>query len=175
MRLTVNTQMESIYAENCIRTVSGLDVDVFNIIPEMVNIDDIAHALAHQCRFGGHCSEFYSVAQHSILCSKLASTENKLAALMHDASEAYLIDIPRPIKGGLANYKELEDKVMHVIAQKFGFKYPLDKEIKDIDHQMFTIEWHELMIKDVQRTIKCGTPEVVRSGFLSRFYALTQK
>ncbi len=131
-----------------IRTVSGLYVNVFEPTPEMICIEDIAHALSHQCRFSGHLQEFYSVAQHSVMVASLVSDENKFDALMHDASEAYLLDIPTPIKAKLEHYKDLEHKLMKVIADKFGFKFPFDAEVKKADAEMLQIEWHSLMIGD---------------------------
>lgn len=65
---------------------------------------------------------------------------------MHDASEAYLLDIPRPIKNRLTNYKEIEDGLMRVIASKFGFQYPLHPRVKEVDELMLQSEWHEIML-----------------------------
>ena len=140
-------QTENLYTPNCIRTYSGKYVNVFDPKPEMFCIEDIAHALSHQCRFGGHLPGFYSVADHSLNCFFLI-TEKKhaLAALMHDASEAYLLDIPRPIKQQLANYKEIEHNLMTVLAEVFGFEYPLHPDVKAVDERMLQYEWDCLML-----------------------------
>src|ERR1039457_118422 len=81
-----------------IGTFSGLRFWPLDPNPEKILIDDIAHALAHQCRFGGHASRFYSVAEHSVHVSRLCPPEDALWGLLHDASEAYLVDLPRPLK-----------------------------------------------------------------------------
>ena len=86
-----------------LQTVSGRFVNPFDPDPEQIDIDDIARALANVCRFGGHTRHFYSVAQHSVIVSRLVEErggdiEDTFAALMHDASEAYLGDMPHPIK-----------------------------------------------------------------------------
>jgi len=141
---------ENLYTPNCIRTFTGIYINVFDPKPEDICIEDIAHALSNQCRFGGHLPDYYSVAQHSILCCKMTDDEYKLQALLHDASEAYLLDIPRPIKQGLSNYKEIENKLMRVIADKFGFTHPLDEVIKDIDEWALVVEWKYLMIKQFE-------------------------
>jgi len=94
--------IENLFTPNCIRTFTGKYVNVFEPTLEMICIEDIAHALSMQCRFGGHLPYFYSVAQHSINCSFLVDTPClKLEVLMHDASEAYLLGIPSPIKKGV--------------------------------------------------------------------------
>src|SRR6266700_4788978 len=80
-----------------------------------VFIDDIAHALSMLCRFGGHCIRFYSVAEHSVLLSRVAEPRFKLWALLHDASEAYLADVPRPVKPALVGYKDAEERVQRAI------------------------------------------------------------
>ena len=141
-------KLENLYTPNCIRTVTGIYINVFEPTEEMVCIEDIAHSLCQQPRFGGHLPSFYSVAQHSLNCSYLIDQpELKLAALLHDASEAYLMDIPKPIKSGLTNYKEIEDRLMKVIAKKFGFDYPLNDEIKKVDEMMLQLEWDCLMLR----------------------------
>jgi len=152
-----------------IRSVSGLYVNVFEPTPEMIRIEDIAHALSHQCRFGGHLQEFYSVAQHSVLVAARVSHENKFNALMHDAGEAYLLDIPTPIKAKLNDYKALEHKLMKVIADKFGFQYPFDTEVKKADADMLQIEWHSLMIGDTASIIPLQ-PSNAKKIFLSNFH-----
>lgn len=138
--------MENLYTPNCIRTFTGIYMNVFEPTLEMISIEDIAHALSNQCRFGGHLRMFYSVAQHSIHCYQLVSAEYQLQALMHDASEAYLMDIPSPVKHRLNNYCEIEDNLMKLISQKFHFDYPLQEPVKKIDKQMLQLEWEELML-----------------------------
>lgn len=138
---------ENLYTPNCIRTVSGIYINVFEPTEEMICIEDIAHSLSFQCRFGGHLPKFYSVAQHSLNCAYLIEDPKlKLAALLHDASEAYLLDIPKPIKNNLANYKEIENGLMWLIAEKFGFEWPLADEIKKVDEIMLQTEWDCLML-----------------------------
>jgi hypothetical protein len=165
--------MENLYTPNCIRTFSGQYVNVFNPDPETINIEDIAHALSFQCRFGGHMPEFYSVAQHLINCSYMADDEHRYAALMHDASEAYLLDIPRPIKKGLANYTEIEDNLMRAIATRFNFTYPMSPHVKYIDDQMLNIEWDTLILK--KKRIEFMHPfssSLAKKSFLERFHEL---
>lgn len=140
--------MEVLYKPDCIRTYTGKSVNVFNPTADMICIEDIAHALSNQCRFGGHVPEFYSVAQHSVLCTQLLPRSLELAGLLHDASEAYLMDIPSPLKKGLINYKEIEDKMMSVIAEKFGFEYPLPEKVKEVDKIVLEWEWSALMLRE---------------------------
>ena len=115
---------ENLFTPGCIRTFTGLYIDVFEPKPEMICIEDIAHGLSMQCRFGGQLPKFYSVAQHSIHCSEIVSDHLKLEALLHDASEAYLLDIPSPIKNRMPEYKAVEDRLMKAIAAKLGTKIP---------------------------------------------------
>ncbi len=138
-------------AKNCIRTHSGRYVDVINPMPEMISIVDIAHALSRLCRFSGQIEPLYSVARHSINCSKLIKDPKlKLAALLHDASEAYLADIPGPVKQHLPDYLTIEERMMRCIANKFGFDFPLHQEVKNCDEIMLNSEWAALF--DHQRS-----------------------
>lgn len=86
---------------------------------EDVRVEDIAHALSNICRFTGHTTQFYSVAEHCVRASRLVGGDRwaKLYTILHDASEAYLCDVARPIKPHLAGYRELEEKLQHVIHQ----------------------------------------------------------
>lgn len=161
-------EVENLYTPDCIRTYTGLYVNVFEPTLEMICIEDIAHALSNQCRFGGHLWEFYSVAQHSAYVCHLSEPENKLSALMHDASEAYLIDIPRPIKQRLSNYKEIENNLMTLISQKFGFEWPMNENVKTIDEQMLQMEWDCLMLlKNTQ--IEPMPPQRAEEFFMAAF------
>lgn len=163
--------METLKTTHAIRTFSGKYVNVFEPDPSTIVIDDIANALSKQCRWGGHLDEIYSVGQHSIMCAERVPALFKLSALLHDASEAYLIDIPRPIKQNLLQYKEIEDKLMKVIAKKFRFQYPLPDEVKAIDDYMLQVEWHELMLcNDSEQALIQPMPhKAVRSKFLSMY------
>jgi hypothetical protein len=90
---------------------------------EDICIEDIAHALSLQCRFAGHCRKFYSVAEHSVRVSWYVESRTetlygtKLAGLLHDATEAYCVDVPRPMKPHLIGYKEIEAGLARVIEQ----------------------------------------------------------
>jgi uncharacterized protein len=135
-----------------IRTYKRKWVNVFEPTSEMFDIEDIAHALSYQCRFGGHLKKYYSVANHSIYCSVRAREKNlskrlQLTALMHDCSEAYLVDIPRPIKKLFTQYKEIENSLMTTLSQIYDFDWPLPQEIHDIDNEALQAEWNYLMIE----------------------------
>src|SRR3954452_17139806 len=109
-----------------LQTVSGRWVNPFDPDPEQLDITDITRALANTCRFGGHCRSFYSVAQHSVIVSELVEqrggdAEDAFAALMHDASEAYLGDMPHPIKHRSplgAAFKAAEDHLEQAIRDR---------------------------------------------------------
>jgi hypothetical protein len=122
------------------QTYSGVIFHPLDPKPETIIITDIAAALSKMCRFGGHCSRFYSVAEHCIHVARHAPVRDKLTALLHDASEAYLVDIPRPIKPQLANYYELENALMEKISKRFGTTWPLPAHIKVIDTMILTDE-----------------------------------
>lgn len=140
-----------------ITTFSGLHFDPTEPEAELILIKDISHALSLLCRANGHFKSFYSVAQHSIACAKEASARGlgkRIAAgcLLHDASEAYLSDVTRPIKEGLPHYIEVESKLQEMIWDKF-IDPPLSEEEKRtiflIDDQMLSMEFHALMPEDI--------------------------
>jgi len=132
--------------DSWIQTHSGLKIDPIDPQPEDICLEDIAHALSNICRFTGHCNEFYSVAQHSVYVSVYSSNENALWGLLHDASEAYLCDIARPVKrsGFLSGYCEVEEKLMKVIADKFGLSWPIPIETKTLDNIFLMTEARDL-------------------------------
>jgi len=108
---------------NFMTTISGKRINYENPTVEMFDITDIAHSLSNLCRFGGHINRFYSVAQHSVMVSNLVPHHLALAALLHDASEAYLSDIVRPAKRLLPEYKELELKIQNVLEERFAVTF----------------------------------------------------
>lgn len=129
--------------EPWIETVSGKKFYFLDPQPDQIDIEDIATALSHNCRYTGQSKGFYSVAEHSVAVCEL--TGNTLEGLLHDASEAYLQDIASPVKAYLANYKELEDVVMRAIAAKFRFEYPYGPEIKYADVVQLSTEARHLL------------------------------
>ena len=158
--------------KDCIRTNTGLYVNVFEPTSEMICIEDIAHALASMPRFGGHLNKRYSVAQHSVNCCKAAlSLEDKKAALMHDASEAYMLDIPTPIKAKLPDYKKYEANLMSFIAKHFGFEFPLSEEVHSIDREMLLIEWENLVVNENDE-FECWDHETAKARFIEQFNML---
>lgn len=103
-------------------TATGKLVNLYHPTEDMISLQDISGALSKICRFGGHTTRFYSVAQHSVLVAALCK-ECPKEALMHDASEAYLGDVIKPLKVMLgAAYKDLEHNFENIIAQKFGLQ-----------------------------------------------------
>lgn len=111
----------------------------------IITIGDIAHALSNLCRFTGHVHRFYSVAEHSIHASYLVPPEDAFAALMHDAAEAVLGDVSKPLKSLLPDYKRIEQRVERAIFARFGLPGNLPASIKVADRQMLGIEQRECM------------------------------
>jgi len=156
--------------ENKVLTHSGKLVNVIDPDPDTISILDIAHALGNQCRFGGHTKMFYSVAQHSILVASAVPDEYKFAALMHDASEAYLIDLPRPVKRLLPYYEKLEYNMMRCIADKYGFAWPMPQVVQEADDSVLELEIRAVMAGEWPSPIRKMT--VPGFKFLERFYDL---
>jgi hypothetical protein len=106
---------------------------------------DIAHALSHQCRYAGHTMEFYSVAEHCVHVHDAAPPDLRAWALLHDASEAYLVDVPRPVKPYLAGYAEAEARVMRAVAERFGLDWPMPAAVEVLDRRIVTDERAQAM------------------------------
>lgn len=106
---------------------------------------DIAAGLSKTCRFGGQCREFYSVAQHSILVASMVPPEDRFTALMHDAAEAFVGDIPSPLKALLPDFKIIEKRVEAVIAERFGLMFPFPPSVKHADLRALKTEREDLM------------------------------
>lgn len=170
-----------------IGTYTGVEFTFLDPKPEQVNIEDIANALSNLCRYSGHVKTFYSVAEHSIILSdyimnKYDNADMAFTALMHDASEAYIVDVPRPIKPYLKGYMEMEDKIQKVISEKFGVtpmkEYPQVLEadtniVADEASVLFKIEpdWIQYYTK-IGITPLGLTPLAAREAFILKFVHL---
>lgn len=131
-----------------IQTFTGKQFWPLDPKPEDIDIVDIAHALSNQCRFAGHCKKFYSVAEHCVRVSWELPRKAKLWGLLHDASEAYLVDLPRPIKRGTrlgVEYKEMEEVLMDVICIKFGITSIEPPEVRKADNILLMTEARDLL------------------------------
>ncbi|HEY9559765.1 MAG TPA: hypothetical protein VIR29_03130 [Anseongella sp.] len=150
------------------QTYTGKLIDFRNVHPEDIDIRDIAHGLAHITRFGGQAQNHITVAEHSLTVASLVPDEHKFTALMHDAAEAYLGDIPKPLKNLLPDYSRIEKYLMNIIAAKFGFEYPVHPIIKEADMEAIRREWQENVLNSRNRAL---IPEdiVVREEFLLKF------
>lgn len=121
-----------------------------------IAVIDIASGLAKDCRFGGHCLRFYSVAEHSVLMYRVAKAQGftmreRRAALLHDASEGLgLRDMPRPVKRDLGNYKAVETGVMIAVAERFDFEWPLNPIVKYLDEAIGLAEQMQNMAPSPQ-------------------------
>lgn len=183
MTTTINQVM------SFIRTFSGKLVDPVNLTPDDICIEDIAHALSNQCRFSGHVRKFYSVAEHSVRVMKKCNLD-PLSALLHDASEAYLVDLPRPLKyhPQFAFYKKVEEQVQNVICTRFAL-YAKIKSVADeihiADKRMLATEMAGLMNRQDAplpfepyadyASVKLGmSPEEAERWFLGNFYELVK-
>ena len=150
---------------------------------EDVSIDGIAHALSHMNRFNGHTRWPYSVAAHSVFAWEFAPTGFKLEALLHDASEAYICDLARPIKRMLVDYQHMEKQVDAIIRSKFGLPAKMSVVVKYIDWRLLVTEADQLMGDGAEKwwvkegypppfyvTLTHEPPHVVKAKFLRAFH-----
>ncbi len=158
----------------------------YPLVPRIdhVAIEDIAHGLAYQCRFNGQTHEFYSVAQHSLIVASLVPTDLRLAALLHDAAEAYLGDMVKPLKVLLPAFGAIEDQVSAIIAAAFGVDFSDYAPIKRADLIALATEKRDLMphsaerwayldnIKPLPERIVTMSPGQAKQEFLREFTRL---
>lgn len=169
-----------------IQTHSGIAFFPFDPKPEMIDINDIAHALSMICRYNGHTKKFYSVAEHSVVMSNCVPKEHALATLIHDAAEAYIADLARPIKHNVSGYKEIEEKILEVIYEAFN-AWPTVLDMHQILHadlRMLATERGQVMGTNVHPwvclegvlpydiVLPCWCPAEAELNFLRRFYEL---
>jgi uncharacterized protein len=126
-------------------TRSGARVDLLTPKPHQIHTADIAHSLANICRFNGHTSNHYSVAQHSLMVSAIVPPEDALAGLLHDATEAYVGDMVRPLKDLLPAFSEIEHGIWLAICGRFGLRPELPESVKAADLVLLATERRDLM------------------------------
>lgn len=168
-----------------ILTATRKHFDYLDPRPEDIDLLDIAQGLANECRYAGHTRAFYSVAQHAWLASHIVPRELALEALLHDGSEAYCKDIPRPLKELLPDYRAIEARVEGVIRARFGLPATMSPEVKHADLVMLATERRDLMPEDatpwpilegiepLPRKIVAMQPGKAHHLFLRRWVELT--
>lgn len=160
------------------------------------DLNDIAHALSMVCRYGGHCSSFYSVAEHSVIVSALAEAGGRgaLEGLLHDATEAYLGDVPAPFKQFLPDWREMDQGLEYALRDTFGLSREKDPWVKECDWVALFLEayylipsrgldWHgpqECKDKAMELIengfrIECWNPRLAKQKFLARALELSLK
>jgi hypothetical protein len=174
-----------------IQLISGIRFNIEDPEEDTIRIQDIAHALGNICRFGGHAKKFYSVAQHCVYASYMTPGPHQMAALLHDATEAYLGDVVRPLKRLLPDYERLEKNLAARIAHNFGL--PIDafehEHVKHVDNMLQAYEAKEVCtnpslvlsdlelfpdtgIRDFDPNFSFWEPAMARDRFLWRFHSI---
>lgn len=165
-----------------IQTFTGKKFDPVEANADLIDIRDIAHSLSLQCRFNGHCRTFYSVAEHCVRVSKILTGSNALWGLLHDAAEAYVSDLPRPVKSRLPQFVEIEDQLLKTIIAHFHLSWPMPAEVCAADDQLLATEARDLMNDQLapwtsqvplSEKIIPVAPAEAEQMFLERFASLT--
>jgi len=168
-------------------TYYGLEVDPADVRPRQITIGDIAQGLGNLCRFAGQCRTFYSVAQHSVMVSQLVPRELALAGLLHDAAEAYVADLPKPVKELVPEYRDIEDRIMGAVAERFALPWPLPPAIKEADMVALATEYRDLVprkgtpwpclegVEPISEPIQALPPDFAADFFLARHHHLVGK
>lgn len=128
-----------------IETYTGIKFDLLNPTPDMVTIRNIGHAVSLLCRFTGHTRKFFSVAQHSYDVSRMVDSKYKMVGLLHDAPEAYLGDVSRPLKALLPDYQKIYKRIEQVIFDKFELNVDDIQYVKEADNEAVYREARALM------------------------------
>lgn len=166
-------------------TYTGTRFEITDPKPEQVNIMDIARALSHQCRYNGHIVKFYSVAEHCVRVSRLLPHEFKLWGLLHDAAEAYVGDLTRPIRQLVPDFDKVEDMALKAVCKRFGLRLPVPDEVWVADDAMLVAERRDLLVGNGDRWSYTADPSSVSAitpmtsdeammRFLQEFNVLTE-
>lgn len=168
-----------------IQTFLGEMFDVFSPSPEKIHLKDISHALSMICRYGGHSRDFYSVAEHCVLLAEYFEKAGDLDlaqfALLHDASEAYMGDLVRPLKMQLSLYRDVEDQLLVTIFTKFGLQPVAPHIVKMADLRITTDEREMLMLsrpwsldptEPLGVELQCWTHDQAEQAWLNTYWRL---
>lgn len=168
-----------------ILTYSGKHFTLLDPSPSEIDIFDIAHALSNICRFAGHTRRFYSVAQHSVIVSRIVPKKYALYGLLHDASEAYVADIVRPLKPHLKDYAQIEERIMEAVRIRFDLQVPvIPADVKLADMVALATEKRDLMHFDLnewpclagviplKEAIQPEYPVLAKENFLARYFEI---
>lgn len=168
-----------------ILTASGRHFNYLDPRAADIDILDIAQGLSNECRYAGHTRAFYSVAQHAWLASQIVPGICALEALLHDATEAYCKDIPRPLKQLLPDYQEIEARVDGAIRSRFNLPLTMSEDVRRADLILLATERRDLMPADrapwpildgvdaLPRKIVAVQPSRAQAMFIKRFVELT--
>ncbi|MBN1945286.1 MAG: hypothetical protein JW797_06385 [Bradymonadales bacterium] len=166
-----------------IQTYTGKQFYPLDPRPSDIDLVDIAHSLSLQCRFSGHCLQFYSVAEHSVRVSAILPANLALWGLLHDAAEAYLTDLPRPVKGRFPEFRVIEDRLLEVIARHYDLVWPMPAEVALADSRLLATEARDLMavspepwglgVEPLEGQIQPWLPDRAETAFLARFREIT--
>ncbi|TPM59363.1 hypothetical protein FJ959_08740 [Mesorhizobium sp. B2-2-4] len=152
--------------------------------PDEVHIEDIAHSLSLQCRYAGHCNRFYSVAEHSVLIANWiwwhGSAADALAGLLHDATEAYLVDMPRPVKRSMHEYRLHEAALWKVIAKRFGLAEEMPALVHEADNRIISdelvnmrpMDWHAKHNNPLGIELRFWSHQEAEAAFLGTYERL---
>lgn len=169
-----------------ITTQSGRTFHPFAPSPGSIDLGDIAHALANKCRWNGHTNRFYSVAQHSVLVARYTiAPAHRLWGLFHDAGEAYLPDVPSPIKAFCPEIVEAENRILEAVAAAFDLPPGIPDTVHAADMVVRSAEARDLMGLDVSRApwnefppfgegIVALPPDAAERLFFDAFYKLSK-
>jgi hypothetical protein len=173
--------------KSSITTLSGKFFDILKPEEYEFDIEEIATALSNLCRYTGHVNRFYSVAEHSVLVSRIVPERLALAGLLHDASEAYLGDVSSPLKALLPEYKTIERRVQAAIARAYNLGESFDHPaIHEADKRMYWQErqsvadngvrdnlWHQDRRATRREEATGMSPMMARRMFIKRYRSLT--
>lgn len=173
----------------CIHLSTGRLFNILDPDPALIEPEMLAHALGFLCRWTGQCNVFFSVAQHCVIVSEVVPPELALQGLLHDASEAFIGDINRPLKDLMHNMapgvlQGIEERLHEAIAERFGTGYPHDPLVKWADNTSLATEkrdiltvkedWHSLP-DPLTTPIRPLGPVGARNAWLTRFRKLTER
>lgn len=150
-----------------ILTADGLYFDFLDPTSESITLEAVARGLSNICRFNGQCHRFYSVAEHSVLVSRRVPEQDARAALMHDAAEAFIGDVTKPLKRLLPDYQAIEQRVEAAVFARFGIPLPLPESVKRADREMLYVEQRQAMLNADGWSWATETDDVPDLAFLS--------